>query len=222
MSPLRRFWLSNFFVGVGKFLFLQIGRLIWGYSRWHCSPVNRKPYALEIIETLEEMLEAGTIGSGYIVEVGCGRGDIIGNIRYGKRIGIDIDPHAISAAKFLHPDMTFIEGEIDAIPVDNIDALIMVGWLHGISPEIVHEWLCPVLPKTKIFIFDVFLDEYENPLSGYVDENSHAYTHDGQFLCDGKYELILKGKSLKSSTVGRTALRRMEYWMRKNTVIDSI
>jgi len=215
MSPLRRFWLSNFFVGVGKFLFLQIGRLIWGYSRWHCSPVNRKPYALEIIETLEEMIKAGTIGKGYIVEVGCGRGDIIGNIRYGKRIGIDIDPHAINAAKFLHPDMTFIKGEVDAIPIDNIDVLIMVGWLHGITPEAVHDLIQHALQKTKMFVFDVFLDEHEQPLEGYVDETSHAHTHNGHFLCDEEFRLVCQGINLPSSTTGRPALKHVEFWIRK-------
>ncbi len=215
MLPLRKFWLSNYFIGVGRFIFLQIGRWIWGYPRWHCSPVNRKPYVLDIIDTVEKMIEDGIIGTGYIVEVGCGRGDIIGNIRYEKRVGIDIDGTVINAAKFFHSDMEFIKGEFDAIPVDDIDVLIVAGFLHGASPEYAHELLSRVLPKTKLFIFDVFLDAKGDPLPGWVDESHHAYTHSGEYLCDGKFGLIYKGKEFQSSAAGLDALRHMEYWLKK-------
>lgn len=110
MSPWRKFLLSNYFVGVLKYPFLLLGRHIFGYSRWNARPINRKPYALHIIETVERLIEDGQIRNGYIVEVGCGMGDIIGNIKYDKKIGVDIDEHVIRAAKICHRNTEFYTG----------------------------------------------------------------------------------------------------------------
>ncbi len=181
MSTWRRFWLTNYYIGMLKYFVYQCGRFIWGYSSWHRIPINWRPYAIHIIEAIEFMIKKGVIGNGLIVEVGCGRGDIIGNIKYGKKLGIDIEEKVIDAAKFFYSDTKFMQGEITDMPDNFIDALIIVNWMHIEKPEVLHELLSPHLAYIKIIVFDVFLDS-----NGGESLSGDKFSHDGHYLFDGK------------------------------------
>lgn len=210
MSMWRRFWLTNYYIGMLKYLVYQCGRFIWGYSSWHRIPINWRPYAIHIIETIEFMIEKGVIGNGLIVEVGCGRGDIIGNIKYEKKLGIDIEEKVIDAAKFFYSDTRFLQGEIKDIPTTEIDVLIMAGWMHLETPEVLHNWLSPHLANIKIIVFDVFLDSNGESLSG------DRFSHDGHYLFDGNFVLYRKSESEKTCTDGVPCMKHVEYWIRKD------
>ena len=200
MSPLKKIWLSNFFIGMGKLIFYRLDRIFFGYPSWHCTPINRKPYAIEVIEAVEGMIDSGHIRDGYVVEVGCGRGDIIGNIDYRKRIGMDIDADIIQAAKFYHPRMDFYAGGVDSIPVDHIDALLLINWLSGVPADTVHDLLRSVLGRAKIIVFD--------------NVEGYKFFHDGNYLFDGRYVLLGKSKIFSAS---HGATRWIEYWGIRNS-----
>lgn len=197
MPMLRKFILSNFCVGLLRGLLYRLDRVRFGYPKWHCSPINHKPYAISIVETIERMIKAKIVRNGYIVEVGCGRGDIIGNLQYDKKIGLDIDATIIRAASFYHPDMEFLVGGIGDIPVPNIDVLRLVNILAGFSPETVHGWIEPILGKPNIIVID--------KVEGY------KYVHDGTYLFDSQYKMFLKSEKFKAS---HESARYIEYWIK--------
>ena len=95
-----------------------------------------------------------------VVEVGCGLGDILSRVRARKRFGFDIDSSAIRAARILHPGRThWINGDAGAIesnlpPGLRIDCLIMVNWIHNLSPEQLAASVLPILPRARYVLLD--------------------------------------------------------------------
>jgi hypothetical protein len=114
-----------------------------------------------------------------VVEVGCGLGDIISRVNAVDRFGIDADSRVIRAARFLHRGRGFWhQGDGDCVQrivsqERTIDCLIMVNWIHNLSPERLSELLLPLLPRTRYLILDAI--DVDGP-------NSYRHKHDFGFL----------------------------------------
>lgn len=48
-----------------------------------------------------------------VLELGCGTGDLLSQLRPGYGVGVDLSPHMIDIAKKRHPDLEFIQGDIE-------------------------------------------------------------------------------------------------------------
>lgn len=112
------------------------------------------------------------------VEVGCGLGDIICRIKAAERVGIDVDRCVIRAARFLHPTGRWIHGNGGYLPRlvppgRRIDCLIMVNWIHALSPQELAAVLMPVMPNVRYLILDAI--DADAP-------KSYRYRHDFSFL----------------------------------------
>ena len=57
---------------------------IFGFGEWHLIPYEDKEYAQDVVQQLNKYLE-GINEDVYIVEVGCGLGDIIKRIKFDKK-----------------------------------------------------------------------------------------------------------------------------------------
>lgn len=130
-------------------------RRVFGFDSWHAdAPYSCRPYKRKVVE-LANAFELATV-----VEVGCGLGDILSRVRAAERFGFDSDSRVIRAARFLHPHKAhWIHGDgarvAPAIPVGRrIDCLIMVNWIHNLSPEQLEALLLPLLPRTQYLILD--------------------------------------------------------------------
>lgn len=84
-DKIHNFWISNAVVGRIKKVFYRLLRRRYGFREWHVSPINERAYAIFVVKTVNALIRDGKIREGSIVEVGCGLGEIIGNI-YGGYI----------------------------------------------------------------------------------------------------------------------------------------
>lgn len=202
---LKKWWLTNYMVGKCKKrvrIFLQ---RMYLFDDWHLDPINFKPYAAEIVLATEKYVNRKEICS--VVEIGCGLGDIISNIKMVsnkkcQKIGIDMDGNVLGAAKFLHPSITFQRGTFDSCVNRDGVCLIMVNFIHMIPKEELKEKIeCLLLSnRVDLIVFDTFSRN---------KNTEYLYSHCGEELFDGKYRCIKKSKAF---TAAHRAKRYIEYW----------
>ena len=65
-----------------------------------------------------------------VVDVGCGPGRVAAFLAdHGLDVtGVDVSPGMLEAARLAHPDLTFVEGRLDELPVDDGTLGGMVCW----------------------------------------------------------------------------------------------
>lgn len=187
---------------IKKFLYrlLQVG---FKFSSWHIVPINERPYALEVYKTLNNYIEKFELPHAPIVEVGCGLGDVIDSLKwkYGK-IGFDRCPKVIRAARLTHLKTIFHKGTFKDVNCCEICCLLMINFIHIIPPVQLKEEIEHVLNKNRVemFVLDTFRDNMGT---------EYCYSHDGNYLFDGKYKLIKRSRSFMAA---HGAKRYIEYW----------
>jgi hypothetical protein len=152
-------------------LWLRALRLLFRFDAWHASAAySCRPYKSAVV------VLANALHPAVAVEVGCGLGDIISRVSAVERIGIDLDAHAIRAARFLHWRGRWIQGDSSCVlqlEHPRIDCLIMVNWIHSLSADELAALLVPLLPVTRYLILDAI--DVDGP-------RSYRYKHDFSFL----------------------------------------
>jgi hypothetical protein len=152
---------------------VSVLRVFFSFDPWHAAaPYACRPYKSAVVALANALLP------DVAVEVGCGLGDIISRVRAAERIGIDADARVIRAARFLHRRGRWIHGDASRIRElfpgqRRIDCLIMVNWIHSLSPAELAQLLLPLLAKTHYLIVDG-IDAEGTP--------SYRYKHDFAFL----------------------------------------
>jgi SAM-dependent methyltransferase len=152
-------------------LWLSFLRLLFRFGAWHASaPYSCRAYKKMVVEL------ANALHPAVAVEVGCGLGDIISRVKAVERVGIDLDANVIRAARFLHWRGRWIQGDSSRVlqlQQRRIDCLIMVNWIHCLSPDELAALLLPLLPITRYLILDAI--DADGPCS-------YRYKHDFGFL----------------------------------------
>lgn len=149
-------------------------RRVFKFDPWHVSATYAcRPYKRRVVEIVN------SLRPGLVAEVGCGLGDILTRIRASERIGVDLDAAVIRAARFLHPRAAhWIHGDASALATAvpagrRVDCLIMVNWIHNLSPAVLHDCLLPLLNRVDHLVVDAI----DADASG-----SYRYRHDFAFL----------------------------------------
>lgn len=130
------------------------------FINWHIkSNIYCKPYKWRVIEV------ANSLNPNSVIEIGCGLGEIISRVKAQYRVGIDIDKTCIYLADKLNKGPIYIEGSFDsvlALPVNHIDLLIMVGFIHRIPMDTLSFHINQILDsKTcKYIITDMYREDY--------------------------------------------------------------
>lgn len=202
-----RWFIESKSAGILKKLLYELLQYCFKFSKWHIMPINRRPYALEIYRTLSHYInKPGIFHNALIIEVGCGLGDIIGSLTwdYGK-IGFDLSANVLKAARLIHPTVVFRKGTFNNIHYGNVSCLIMINFIHAISYEDLKKYIDEVLDKNKVEMF--VLDTFRNNAG-----TEYTYSHDGNFLFDGKYKLYKRSQGFSASN---GAKRYIEYWKAK-------
>lgn len=148
---------------------LKLLRFIYGFHPWHTdAPLSARPYRYTVAAMINDLRP------NRVVEVGCGLGSILSLVNAQDRVGYDLDAGAIKAARFLRDcNIRFVQGDMTAVSQPQIDVLILVNWIHEVSPEQLDDWLSPLLPRTAYLCLDAI--DQDN-LAGY------RYAHDFSLL----------------------------------------
>jgi ubiquinone/menaquinone biosynthesis C-methylase UbiE len=174
IRTLHRVGLLKMMIIRSHILFLECLRAMYKFDRWHSTnPFPSRPYKKALVDIVNELKPS------VAVDVGCGLGDVLTRISAKERYGIDPDRGVIRAARLLHPkgvqwvcgDSTVLLNELGNL---NMDCLIMIGWIHGVSPETLASIMQPLIPRIRYCILDAFNS----------DKLPYPYKHDFEFLKD--------------------------------------
>lgn len=145
-------------------LYLKILQKIFKFDSWHVmGNMNCRTYKREAL-ILTELISPASV-----VELGCGLGDLVSNVKAVKKIGIDISSAAINAARYINGGKCeFIVGSFDQVEKYSADLLIMVNWIHDVSPEILNEKFQSFANKYRYLLVDVIT----------VNRSEYKYKHD--------------------------------------------
>lgn len=176
-------------------------------NEWQTSLLEERPYAQEIVRGLTYLLRDSD--EIRIIEVGVGIGEIIANVSKSKkkieRIGFDINKSNIIAGRIMNPNVKFKVGTFSDVNCGHIDALIMVNFIHSISPDLLRAQITSLLSKNnvKMFVIDTFVNH---------TNTEYTFSHSGNELFGEKY--ILKKRS-RGFVAAHGARRYIEYWEKK-------
>jgi SAM-dependent methyltransferase len=155
-------------------LWLRGLRLVFKFDAWHASaPYACRPYKKRVVDLVN------SLAPHTAVEVGCGLGEILSRVIASERFGFDQDDAVIRAARFLHGGgVHWIQAELAAVGTSlpegrRVDCLIMVNWIHNISPQQLEACLLPLVSRTGWLILDAV--NRDGPAS-------YRYKHDFAFL----------------------------------------
>lgn len=155
-------------IGVEK-VFLRVLRHIFKFHPWHAEATKSARVYRKTAARIVDSLNPGTV-----VEIGCGLGYILAQIAAPRRYGFDVDKGAVRAARFLHgQSISFAHGSFSSIELPTMDVLILINWIHEVSPQALEESLKPLLPRTRFLLVDAIDPE---------GDRSYRFKHDFAFL----------------------------------------
>lgn len=180
-SIIQKWWISSKTVGIIKRKIYAILQKKYAFGDWHLEPINFRPYAQEVVFVLDEYVSKKPIKC--VVEVGCGLGDVIGNIKTipekpCEKIGIDRSENVLKGAKFLNPSTTFLKGSFEkCINKDHV-CLIMMNFIHTIPEEKLKAEVQYLLLKNNVSL--VIMDTFKRNKN-----TEYVYSHKGEYLLGG-------------------------------------
>lgn len=147
------------------------------FDPWHRMPLAAKDYAVGIIAHLNAL---PADRRGRVAEIGCGLGDILLNLDYEERLGLDRDPAVLKAADFIRRSHRRGKARfaVFSFPEDRLegmfDTIILTNWPHAIPPD-----------RLKSGILRLF-EENLNPggclVTDTVSKDGYPYRHDAAAL----------------------------------------
>lgn len=105
--------------------------------------------------SLERILRFHVPAGSSVLEIGCGTGDLLNSLAPKRGVGIDISPKTVDIARSRYPDLTFLEGDAEDLPLSEpFDYVILsdlVGYLEDV--QCAFEELRKVChPRTRVII----------------------------------------------------------------------
>jgi hypothetical protein len=153
-------------ISTGRTAIWLLSKLYSFPSTWH-PPTSLRPYRIPIARAVN------ALSPEVVCEVGCGIGSILSRISAPQRIGYDIDPGVVRAARLIRSRrIDFRCGSLDDVTLRQIDVLILVNWIHEIEPDELANGVLPLLRQTRYLV----LDAIDPGCEGYT------YNHDFAFL----------------------------------------
>jgi len=160
------------------FIFL---RKKYGFDRWHISPKEFRPYAFDLIRYINSNVES----EGTIVEVGCGLGEIVRNIKSHYLYGFDVSDSVIRAAKYLDKKgkVIYKVGSFMEISDLKIDYLVAVNFIHGIASSDLRKLFETVCSKNDI----------RHLVVDYVKGDGYPFHHDKSIIPENYKQVYESG-----------------------------
>ena len=164
-------------------IFTNYGVRLWKWSlqryfhfdKWHIVSLRQRKYARDVISYCNQK----SIRNSFL-EIGCGLGDIVRNVKYAHKYAYDIDERVLKAAAFMNKinfgsKISFSIFHFPGSPLPNkYDVIVMVNWIHHIEPSIlkskIEEYFNQSLNEKGIIIIDT------------VQHPEYQFNHDINYL----------------------------------------
>jgi SAM-dependent methyltransferase len=99
-------------------------------DRWKAK--NRYYY-----ESIERIVRFHVPPGASVLEIGCGTGDLLHALAPRRGVGVDLSPKMVAIARAKYPDLTFLAGDAEALPLSgNFDYVILsdlIGYLGDVQ-----------------------------------------------------------------------------------------
>jgi SAM-dependent methyltransferase len=116
-------------------------------NRWSAG----KAYHRRMAEFFQFLIPAGS----RVLEVGCGRGDLLAALKPSRGVGVDFSPAMIASAKILHPEMEFLEMDAHQLRLEgSFDYIILSDLVNDLwnVQQVLGRVRSACNPKTRILI----------------------------------------------------------------------
>jgi trans-aconitate methyltransferase len=153
------------------------------FNHWHISAIEWRPYALELVEYLRELVVREKLSR--VVEIGCGLGEVLSRIPAPDRVGYDLDENVLRAAHSMHPDIHFQCGSFDDISGKTIDLLIVVNFPHRIPPDQMKNYMTQLGERNRLKYL-------------VVDKVRYAYYHDYDVILGERWRKVWESRPFES------------------------
>ncbi len=195
-------WLRKAFIRLCVLSYKLPLRLYFKYPKWHDLALIECEYAQYIVRHLNKKQTRGQV-----LEIGCGMGNILRNLDFETRIGVDIDNKVLKAFSFLNyfssanKNIKLINVGVNDLPIyKNCDAIVIVNWIH----ELDQETLVSYLNK----LFHQYLSHGGELIFDTVSKKSYRHNH--------SIEAVIKSLSIEKYTViGQFRHDRKVYSLKK-------
>lgn len=152
----------------------RILRVAYQFDKWHVSSLDQRRYAQDIIVYCNKKEQRKSF-----LEIGCGLGDILLNVDFDFKRGLDIDQKVLNAALFVArlkgQKVQFDLFDFPASPLTGqYDVITMVNWIHHVEP--------PILKAKLSEYFNTNLTQNGEILIDTVKDPAYKYNHDVNFL----------------------------------------
>jgi len=143
LNYLKFYNLINLFKVIFSRIFLRFLSRDLDIPKWHLNATyyvrEYKSKVIGVCNTFKSDIE-------YIIEVGCGTGELISRVDINNKIGIDIDKNVLTLCNRLHPKLntlcldvmsdynTFLN-KLNNIEKDKNIMIVMINWLHIYKKE---------------------------------------------------------------------------------------
>ena len=149
-------------------------RLVYRFDKWHISSIDQRMYAQDIIMYCNKIFTKESF-----VEIGCGLGDILFNVKFNSRKGLDSDKRVLKAASCLaRLRRQNVEFEVFNFPTSplmgNYDVITMVNWIHHIEPTVLKDKISEYFNSHLTVSGQILIDT--------VQDKEYKYNHDINFL----------------------------------------
>jgi SAM-dependent methyltransferase len=179
----------------------RILRVFYHFDKWHISSLDQREYAQDIISYCNHKKR-----KDLFVEIGCGLGDILRNVKFQSRLGLDNDPRVLKAALFLSrlSNQKSIQFDVFHFPgstlTGSFDVITLVNWIHHIEPATLKNKLSEYFQEHLAPEGEILIDT--------VQDKAYKYNHDINFL--------IKDLDCSLHSLGRYP-REREIWAIKKT-----
>jgi ubiquinone/menaquinone biosynthesis C-methylase UbiE len=121
-------------------------------------------YHAYIEQIYRKLIPAGAA----VLEIGCGKGDLLAGLKPSSGIGVDLSPNMISAARSRHPNLEFLVGDVHDVDLGKrkFDFIVMSDVINDLwdVQTVLQGLRCHCTPSTRI-IFNFFSQLWKPPLN---------------------------------------------------------
>jgi len=177
---------------------------LFRFDKWHLNTFKERNYAQSIVKYLNDNTSRQKLN---MVEIGCGLGDIIRNIKIKNKLGLDADIKVLRAARLI----SLLQGKfkirykVFVFPTSKLDGLydviIMVNWIHNVEPKELklklNEYFFYNLKPNGEIIIDTVQDkeyQYNHSITYLTSEMKAKIFRIGEFERQRKVFIIQKTK----------------------------